>query len=105
MRRLKKMARVKLLPYIDVIDCAGCGICIESCPKDCLVLTKPKYRGDIRTVAQQSDKDACIGCGICAKACPIEAITMVKPGVVPKKSHSARKETRCSKYIAGYSRQ
>lgn len=85
MRRLKKMARVKLLPYIDVIDCAGCGICIESCPKDCLVLTKPKYRGDIRTVAQQSDKDACIGCGICAKICPIEAITMVKPGTVPEK--------------------
>ena len=77
------MAKEKLLPYIDVITCAGCSVCIENCPKNCLELTKPGHKGDIRTIAQQKDAKACIGCGICAKVCPIGAVTMTRPGTTP----------------------
>ena len=78
------MAKEKLLPYIDVISCAGCSVCIENCPQDCLALTKPTAKGDIHTIAVQKNKASCIGCGICEKVCPIGAITMVKPGVTPE---------------------
>ncbi len=77
------MAKEKLIPYVDAIACAGCSVCIENCPKDCLSLTKPNFKGDVRTVAQQTDKGSCIGCGICEKVCPIGAISMVRPGTVP----------------------
>lgn len=82
------MAKEKLVPYIDVISCAGCSVCIENCPKDCLGLTSPRYKGDIHTIVEQTDKSACIGCGICEKVCPIGAITMVRPGTTP--DHIAR---------------
>ena len=63
-------------PVVNVETCAGCSLCIENCPKNCLELTGPKFHGDIRTVATLARPDDCIGCGICSKVCPIIAITM-----------------------------
>ena len=78
------MAKEKQYPYIDYISCAGCSVCIENCPKDCLKLSEPTSRGIIHNPAYQADEGACIGCGICAKICPIGAITMVRPGTTPE---------------------
>ena len=73
----------KKVPYIDYVNCAGCSVCIENCPKNCLKLSEPKFHGDIHNVVTMANKNDCIGCGICSKVCPIEAIQMVKPGTTP----------------------
>ncbi len=70
-------------PAINAAVCAGCSVCVENCPKGCLALTKPKERGDIRTVAALTDPEGCLGCGLCRRACPIGAIRMVRPGERP----------------------
>lgn len=69
---------IKKQPIIDEENCAGCSVCIENCPKDCLKLSDPKFHGDTRTIATVINKADCIGCGICSRVCPIEAITMVE---------------------------
>ena len=75
------MKRIKEVPYIDLETCAGCSVCAENCPMDCIRIEPPKYHGDIHTAAQV-DLKKCIGCGICAKACPIRAIRMRREGRV-----------------------
>lgn len=67
---------VKAKATIDREICAGCSVCVEVCPFDCLVIEAPKFHGDIRTVAYLSAPEKCVGCGICAKHCPIAAIEM-----------------------------
>jgi len=66
----------KQKPFIDQKTCAGCSVCIENCPMDCLKLEEPKYHGDINIIAYLANEKSCIGCGICAKVCPIYAIEM-----------------------------
>ena len=73
------MKKIREVPWIDEKECAGCSVCVENCPMDCISIGPPKFHGDIRTVAQ-ADTTRCIGCGICAKACPIRAIEMRREG-------------------------
>lgn len=63
-------------PFIDSRTCAGCSLCVENCPMDCLQIEEPKYHGDIHTIAYLAYGEKCIGCGICAEVCPIRAIVM-----------------------------
>lgn len=65
----------KKFPFINKKTCAGCSVCVENCPMDCLKIEEPKYHGDIHTQAIFNQKH-CISCGICAKVCPIAAIEM-----------------------------
>ncbi len=48
--------------------CAGCGRCVESCPKNAVVLLEKD--GTVRAV---TDRTRCIDCGVCVKVCPAEA--------------------------------
>lgn len=66
--------KISKKPLINEIECAGCSICIETCPLNCLALSKPKFQGDTHTFAELIESDKCKGCGLCAKACPIDAI-------------------------------
>ena len=63
-------------PRVDTVECTGCSMCVENCPRFCLELSKPRFHGDIRTFSKLVRPDDCIGCGICAKSCPIVAIAM-----------------------------
>ena len=90
-RKLEKARWPK--PWVDDSLCAGCSVCIANCPKDCLELTEPEQRGDIRTIARLARSADCIGCGLCAESCPIGAITMRRPGdPTPQKYINTTKE-------------
>ena len=68
----------KKIPCIDIEECAGCSVCAENCPNDCLAIKKPDFNGDINNYVEMVDKDRCIGCGICERVCPIGAIHLEK---------------------------
>lgn len=61
-------------PTIDETVCAGCSVCVENCPNNCLEIEAPKFHGDINTIARLMRPEDCIDCGICAGVCPIDAI-------------------------------
>lgn len=61
--------------YLSVIDpdaCTGCGICVERCPTDAILLTDEENA--------ERNEDECFGCGICARFCPENAISL-KEGI------------------------
>jgi Pyruvate/2-oxoacid:ferredoxin oxidoreductase delta subunit len=59
-------ARGKVL--INVEECKGCGLCVESCPPHCLLL-EPQLSVYGVHPASYTGKD-CTGCGICFYCCP-----------------------------------
>ena len=56
------------LPVFDADKCRNCQICVSTCPRKCILVTRPRQAAEI-------DKDKCIGCGLCQKACKFDAIT------------------------------
>ena len=65
-------------PVFDA-SCAACSLCIVNCPKQCLELSEPAFRGDTRITACLARPDDCLGCGLCVSACPIDAVHMERP--------------------------
>ena len=72
----KNELKKKKWPVINQKECAGCSVCVEHCPMECLRISAPRFRGDIHTMAELAEPERCTGCGICAKNCPIRAIVM-----------------------------
>ena len=59
---------------IDTERCKGCGLCVEVCPKGCIVISKKSNKnGYFPAEAANTD---CTGCAACAIICP-EAIIEV----------------------------
>ncbi len=61
----KSSKNVSLFPIVDVNLCTGCGICIEKCPFDSIVMKDGKA---------MIQNDICRKCMICVKVCPENAI-------------------------------
>ena len=59
---------------IDTERCKGCGLCVEVCPKNCIIISEQSNRNGYFP-AQASNID-CTGCAMCAIICP-EAIIKV----------------------------
>jgi len=53
---------------VDVEECKGCGLCVESCPPKCLELA-PELNAYGAHPARYTGRD-CTGCGICFYCCP-----------------------------------
>jgi len=53
---------------INVDECKGCGLCVDSCPPECLELT-PELSGYGVHPARYTG-ESCTGCGICFYCCP-----------------------------------
>ncbi len=58
--------------------CKGCGMCVASCPKKLLVLSKTKINTKGYHVVELTDPGACSGCTACAVMCPDVAIELEK---------------------------
>jgi len=74
----------KGLPIVDIEKCTGCGLCVQACPQNTLILQSVNKKVLIRCKNQEVAKDVikeckvgCISCGLCEKNCPIDgAITI-----------------------------
>jgi len=64
---VKYLADVTTLKY-DAGKCAGCGRCVEVCPRAVFEMQ------DKRAVI--TDKDLCMECGACARNCDFGALTV-----------------------------
>lgn len=62
---------------IEPSECKGCRLCVESCPKECIVIGS-----DINVLGYQYArfaKPGCTACGLCYYVCPEPgAITVLK---------------------------
>ncbi|WP_245525975.1 4Fe-4S binding protein [Methanocorpusculum labreanum] len=73
-RLLKSVSQL----ILDTSRCVGCGICLDSCPKDAIVLQNAgvlKGEGAISV-----DPVKCSYCGICAILCPLRAVKVTVNG-------------------------
>ena len=52
---------------IDIDECKGCGLCVESCPPKCLELTPDLSAYGVHPARYKGD--GCTGCGICFYCC------------------------------------
>jgi len=62
---------------VDPKRCKGCGVCIVTCPKECLVLGSELNRMGYRYA--RFEQPGCTACGLCFFCCPeFGAITVYK---------------------------
>ena len=59
---------------IDTERCKGCGLCVEVCPKSCIIISKQSNKNGY--FPAEVDNTGCTGCANCAVICP-EAIIEV----------------------------
>jgi electron transport complex protein RnfB len=71
------------LPVVNRNLCKSCGICVEACPNNILVMASESEQ--VHVLCRSHDKGkvvkavcefGCIGCKICQKNCPADAITV-----------------------------
>lgn len=55
------------LPVIDYDKCRHCHVCVEKCPRKCIIHNEPHQIAVI-------DQEKCIQCTLCRRACPFGAI-------------------------------
>ncbi len=53
------------MPWINEKMCAGCAVCIDTCPSDAITMN-----GDTALI----DQENCIRCGTCHDICPQDAV-------------------------------
>jgi len=64
---MKYLANVVTLNY-DAEKCAGCGRCVEVCPRGVFEMREKR--------AAVTDRDRCMECGACALNCEFGAISV-----------------------------
>ena len=61
---------------VDEHYCKGCGLCIDVCPSDIIILDPDKITDKGYHPAMFTDESRCSGCANCALMCPDVAITV-----------------------------
>jgi 2-oxoglutarate ferredoxin oxidoreductase subunit delta len=73
---------------INIGECKGCGLCIESCPPRCLLLGPELSPYGVHP-ARYTGK-ACTACGICFYCCPEPGAITVYRLMTPARTGSKR---------------
>ena len=63
---------------IDENICKGCNLCVATCPKKIMVLSREKLNQKGYNPAMVTDMDECTACAMCAIICPDSAIKVEK---------------------------
>ena len=85
---------------IDVEECKGCGLCVESCPPKCLELAPELSHYGVHP-AHYTGQD-CTGCGICFYCCPEPgAITVYRLAPPPKAGPGRKQEANMRQLCKG----
>ena len=61
---------------IDIELCKGCGLCVEVCPKNCIVISKISNKSGY--FPAEFCQKGCTACAACAVMCPEAAIEVLK---------------------------
>ncbi|HDP26515.1 MAG TPA: 4Fe-4S dicluster domain-containing protein [Deltaproteobacteria bacterium] len=56
----------RYLAVVEVDVCTGCGMCVDECPVEAIVISSE--------TCAQVNRDICIGCGVCTHVCPVDAL-------------------------------
>ncbi|MDT8272445.1 MAG: 4Fe-4S binding protein, partial [Desulfomonilia bacterium] len=56
----------RYLAVVEVDVCTGCGMCVDECPVEAIVISSEN--------CAQVNRDICIGCGVCTHVCPVDAL-------------------------------
>lgn len=74
---------------IDAEECKGCGLCVEVCPPEVLLISEALNRMGYHP-AEYKGVD-CTGCGVCFYVCPEPAaMTVYKRIEIYEQVHSAK---------------
>ncbi|MFC1668624.1 ferredoxin family protein [Chlamydiota bacterium] len=67
------------MPFIEINKdlCKGCSLCIISCPRNLIALSKDFNKKGVQYALYQR-KGECTGCSLCALMCPDVAICIYK---------------------------
>jgi 2-oxoglutarate ferredoxin oxidoreductase subunit delta len=80
---------------IDVEECKGCGLCVDSCPPECLKLAPELSAYGVHPARYTGE--GCTGCGICFYCCPEPgALTVYRLAVSKKAAQAPTTQTRGS---------
>ena len=63
--------------HIATHRCKGCGLCVEFCPRHCLVLAEELNAIGYHP-ARLHGADECTACAICAEVCPEAGIEVYR---------------------------
>ena len=77
---------------IDAEECKGCGLCVESCPPECLELAPELSKYGVHP-ANYTGED-CTGCGACFYCCPEPGAITVERLIPAKAAAAAVPKTR-----------
>ena len=74
--RIPVYDRIRGELIINLPECVGCGICVQSCPNNSLKLVpyESKNPKNKRKLAPKVDLGTCSFCGICVDECPYDAL-------------------------------
>ena len=61
---------------IDTERCKGCGLCVEACPKQILVISRNSNK--MGYFPAEALPTGCTGCAACALVCPDVAIEVMR---------------------------
>jgi 2-oxoglutarate ferredoxin oxidoreductase subunit delta len=79
---------------IDTERCKGCGLCVEACPQNIIVISEHSNKNGYFPAEVTADMINCFGCALCAIMCPDAAIEVYRDigvGVVqPRKKSITR---------------
>jgi len=67
---------------IDLNFCKGCGLCIENCPPDCLIISKQFNVLGYQYATYKGS--GCTGCEDCYYVCPEPAVISVRKEIKEK---------------------
>ncbi len=83
---------------IDIDECKGCGLCVESCPPKCLDLATELNAYGVHPAHYTGE--GCTGCGICFYCCPEPgAITVYRLAPPPKPAVAQQGGSPCGSSV------